>query len=638
MSTEDDLRSEGERPEDVGPRTRFGLRTKLALGFGGLVLLLLLLGAQSISLLDRLSGSIDVTLRENYVSVLACQEMKEALERMDSGALFALAGVPERGRVLAAVHRPRFEAALDRELHNITVPGEQERACRLRDLYSRYRATLPEVLASAATDEARTRIYFDRLLPVFTQIKTTADEILKLNQTNMIDAKERARAVALRATREMILLLLAGIVAAALLVAFLSRSILGPLGRLTASAREIERGNLDLTVPVTSGDELGHLAQAFNEMAARLRELRRSDQAKLLRAQQISQRAIDSLPDAVALFSPSGEVELANRTAIATFSLRPGEPIPERHASWLGPLLSKAARPTGKSQEPPPPAGLAGGTEGAIQLFKEGQERFFLPQAFPIRDVESQVQGVTLVLADVTELRRADEMKSGLLSTVSHELRTPLTSLQMAIHVLLDEGLANKNPLDAQQTELLLAAREDASRLREIVESLLELSRLESGEKLLRLEPKPSREFVEATANEFRPDFEDHGIALAVEIDPDAPKVLVDPVRGRLVLANLLSNALHHTPAGGKVTVRAAPHGGYVRISVADTGRGIPPEHVDRIFDRFYQVPDTEDLGGAGLGLSIARQIVHAHGGEIHAQSRASEGATFWFSLPAARA
>src|SRR6185295_4858096 len=172
--------------------------------------------------------------------------------RMDSGALFALAGVPERGRVLAAVHRPRFEAALDRELHNITVPGEQERACRLRDLYSRYRATLPEVLASAATDEARTRIYFDRLLPVFTQIKTTADEILKLNQTNMIDAKERARAVALRATRE-ILLLLAGIVAAALLVAFLSRSILGPLGRLTASAREIERGNLDLTVPVTSG-------------------------------------------------------------------------------------------------------------------------------------------------------------------------------------------------------------------------------------------------------------------------------------------------------------------------------------------------------------------------------------------------
>src|SRR6185295_6556114 len=189
MSTEDDLRSEGERPEDVGPRTRFGLRTKLALGFGGLVLLLLLLGAQSISLLDRLSGSIDVTLRENYVSVLACQEMKEALERMDSGALFALAGVPERGRALAAVHRPRFEAALDRELHNITVPGEQERACRLRDLYSRYRATLPEVLASAATDEARTRIYFDRLLPVFTQIKTTADEILKLNQTNMIDAK-----------------------------------------------------------------------------------------------------------------------------------------------------------------------------------------------------------------------------------------------------------------------------------------------------------------------------------------------------------------------------------------------------------------------------------------------------------------
>src|SRR6476619_47631 len=164
-----------------GPRSRlFGLRPKLALGFGGLLAVLLAGGLYSIALLDRLGGSIDVILRENYQSVLACEQMKEALERLDSAALFSLAGDPAQGRALAAANRPRFEKALATELGNVTLPGEGELARRLARLYGEYAPAHERFLAEAGPSAAAARraAYFGTLLPLFQQIKTTADAIL----------------------------------------------------------------------------------------------------------------------------------------------------------------------------------------------------------------------------------------------------------------------------------------------------------------------------------------------------------------------------------------------------------------------------------------------------------------------------
>jgi NtrC-family two-component system sensor histidine kinase KinB len=624
------------------PRSPFGLRPKLALGFGGLLLLLVATGWQSISLLDRLGGSIDVILKENYRSVLACQDMKEALERMDSGALFALADDPARGRQLAAEHQPRFEEALAIERGNVTLAGEGPLAERLADLYGSYREALPRVFDEARPVAQRRAVYFETLLPLFQQIKATATGILQLNQANMVEANARARDLAAEARRRMVLLLAAGALVAAGFVVFLSRAILTPLGQLTRSVREVERGNLDLTVPVGSGDELGQLAAAFNAMASRLRALRRSDQARLLRAQRTSQQAIDSLPDAVAVFSPEGEVELANQAAQSLLGLKAGEPVPARHADWLLPLLGHDRR-LGRGERGPDR-----GFEAAVQLFHDGKERFYLPHAVavweaddapPSRETDLRLAGTTLILSDVTDLRRLDEIKSGLVSTVSHELRTPLTSVQMALHVLLAEQVGSLTP---EQTELLVAARDDAERLREIIVNLLEISRLEQRSQQLHLEPTAPRDFVEDAAAGLRSAAADQEVELAVEIDPAAANVLIDRTRARLVLTNLLDNALHHTGAGGRITVTAAPSepsqaARRVRFRVADSGRGIPAEALPRVFERFYQVPGTEDAGGAGLGLSIAKEIVQAHGGEIGVHSEPGSGATFWFDLPTTR-
>lgn len=212
-----------------------GLRTKLVLGFVLLLAILIAVGVQSISLLDELGGSIDVILRENYRSVIASERMKEALERMDSGALFALAGEPQQGRTIAEQNRPRFDEALKTELGNVTLPGEGERAEHLKKLWTSYVPVLERVLDPNVPVEERRGLYFQQLFPILQQIKGTADEVLNLNQQNMVDANDRARKLAKDASREMALLLLAGTAVAGLGIVFIFLTLLGPLERLQAA-------------------------------------------------------------------------------------------------------------------------------------------------------------------------------------------------------------------------------------------------------------------------------------------------------------------------------------------------------------------------------------------------------------------
>jgi signal transduction histidine kinase len=507
MESQTESKAMSNQQETSVPATGLGLRTKLVFGFVGLLAILIAVGVESISLLSELGGSIDVILRENYASVLACDRMKEALERLDSAALFALAGETQKGRELAAENRPRFAAALQAELGNITETGEGERAARLRQLYDSYAPALERVLAAETPDQERHAVYFSRLLPDFQQIKTNAEEILELNQQSMVAARDQARGLAAAAGRRMAILLLVGTAFAGLCVFFLSRAILGPLERLTWAARRIEGGDLDLSVPVASRDELGQLAAAFNFMTGGLRDLRESDQAHLLQDQRAARAEAGSLRETVAVLS--------------------------------------------------------------------------------------------------NERQRVGEMHTALLAGTARDLEAALAPL-------------------------------DVERLREIAANLYGISRLEGNLRQLHLKPAAPADLVEAAVGRVEEEARGENVKLVTDISPAAPRVLADPERAGMVLFSLLKNAVAHTSAGGTVTVRAEPHEDRARFTVADTGRGIPSAHLDRIFEPLYQVPGTEDLGGAGIGLTLAKNIVQAHGGEICCTSEEGRGTVFWFTLPAA--
>ncbi len=599
-----------------------GLRQKLSLGFGGLLVILLIIGVQSIVHLTELGPAIDVILRENYRSVIACQEMKEAIERMDSGILFIFLGGKPEGTDLIEKNERAFENALQREVNNVTLPGEGEKAHHLQDLFNQYKVRLREAEVLKTSVDERRRFYFNSLLPLFNDIKRTADEILQMNQKNMSDANNRARRSTVSAKQRMYILLFIGMALAVVFVLFIGRWILRPVNRLIRSAEEIKEGNLDLVIPSNSRDEIGRLSAAFNEMASALRESRRSDQAKLVRIQRATEQAFRSLPDAVAIIDPVGKVDVATETAKSVFGLEPEKQVRNLSYPWMAEIVTKAYG-TGKSIVP-------GEKQSLVQRFVDGQEHYFRPEAIPILDIHSQPAGVVLVLRDVTQEREQEELKRGVISTVSHQLRSPLTSVRMAVHLLLEEKLGSLTP---EQTELLLAAREDSERLHSILNNLLDISRIESGKVQMDFKPVSSHSLVFDALEPFQVDFKQRGVALVTDLPTELPKVWVDTARISHVFSNLLSNALRYTPAGGKVRVQAKAEEETVVFSVSDTGSGIPSEYLQRIFEQFFRVPNQGNESGAGLGLAIVKEIVEAHGGTVHVDSRLGLGSTFRFTL-----
>ncbi len=542
-----------------------GLRQKISLGFGGLLIIILFIGIQSIIQLSRLGDSIDVILRENYRSVIACQEMKEALERIDSGVLFSLQGYTPKGHEQIRINLQAFEKALQAELNNITLPGEGEKATLLQKNFKQYKMALKGTVSSPISIIDRRQAYFNELLPLFDRIKGTANEILQMNQQNMHEANDRARRSAATAKREMVFLLLAGTIIAVGFLFFIGRWILRPINRLIQSTDEIRRGNLDLVVHSSSRDEIGHLSEGFNAMATSLREFRRSDQAKLIRIQRATQQAFDSLPDAVAVIDQEGKVEVATETAKILFGLQPNTSIKDLPLEWINGLVGEAFK-LARTTEPKD-------NQPVIQHFIKGEERFFRPEAVPILDSERQPTGVVLVLQDITQIRQQDEIKRGMISTVSHQLKTPLTSIRMAIHLLLEEKVG---PLTEQQVDLLLTAREDSDRLHNILNNLLDISRIESGKTKMEFRAVSPNSLQMEALEPFWRAAHDQGVTLLVDIPGELPDVWADPTRIYYVFSNLLSNAFRYTPPGGKITFSAQAEGKEVRFSVTDTGKGIP--------------------------------------------------------------
>ncbi len=602
------------------------LRTKLLIGLTPLLALVVGLGLWAIVMFARLGGNIDVILRENYRSVLYAERMKEAIERMDSALLFALGGEEQQGREQFAEFRPVFEKNLAAEQDNITLiaEGEPRLAEDLERFYTVYAEHAERYFNLPDGEvEARRRLYFNSLLPTFRRIKDRADEVMRINQRNIEDMDRRARRSAALSIRLMIVALLAAVGIGTLIALVLSQAILTPIRAVTSGARAMSQGNYDQVVPVVTHDELGELADAFNVMARRIREYQAAGTAKLLRAQQTAQATIDSFPDPVVVVDPQGAVERANPAARRILGVTTARgPVPWSPPPALRPAIAEVLE--GR------PDVLPTSLDHAVCLREDGFERFYLPRVLAIRH-EDELLGAALVLMDVTRFHLLDQLKSDMVSTVSHELKTPLTSLQMAVHLLLEEVVG---PLGPKQVELLMAARQDADRLLAMVNDLLDLTRIEQGSVRLDLQPANPTDLVREATERFEARAEECGIVLHASASLDLPPVRVDRERIAHVFDNLIGNALTHTDRGGTVLVQAEGNGEAIRFRVSDTGEGIPEEHLSRIFEKFYRVPRCRSTGGAGLGLAITREIVLAHGGEIHAESHPGQGAIFTFTLP----
>jgi NtrC-family two-component system sensor histidine kinase KinB len=257
-----------------------------------------------------------------------------------------------------------------------------------------------------------------------------------------------------------------------------------------------------------------------------------------------------------------------------------------------------------------------------------------LPRVIGMRDESGKLFGAAIVLQDVTRFRLMDEVKTNLVSTVSHELKTPLSSVRMGLHLLLEEKIGALNP---KQLELLLAAREDSERLLRMINDLLDLARLESGQTRQRFEIVSPGTLILNAAPDLKPLVEANDARLVTDTSAELPDVAVDLRQIGHVFSNLVANAARHSMPGEDIVLSAKPIGKSVRFSVLDHGPGIPKEFQSRIFERFFRIPGTEDSTGVGLGLAIAKEMVVSHGGSIGLQSTSGKGSEFYFDLPAVK-
>lgn len=415
----------------------------------------------------------------------------------------------------------------------------------------------------------------------------------------------------------------------------LSRSFIRPLQQLTAAATRMASGSYDDPAGVRIDNEIGVLARAFDHMRERVgvasRALREA-KANAENERNLMNAILNSTRDGIIMFDAERRFKVANRRWEALFGLRADELeglTQDGVLELLRPLFSPSLGQGQQARD----AQYADDVERTLELAQLKPARRVLRRySAPVHDAAGQTIGRIYVYQDVTRERQSDQMKSALISTVSHELRLPLTSIKgYARTLMLDDP-----PWDVKERrEFLQYIDEESDKLSEMVDNLLDVSKIEAGvlqvQRLEMLLPVLVRKVVERQERLLS------RVTVSVQFPEHFPVVEADSRRIEQVLYNLLENAVKYGRPDGHIAITGAVRDDEVSVSVIDDGQGIPPEDAERVFERFYQVDQslTRQAGGFGLGLSICRGIVEAHGGRIWVEPREpGSGFAVTFTLP----
>ena len=401
----------------------------------------------------------------------------------------------------------------------------------------------------------------------------------------------------------------------AILLAFqMLRITTEPVKKLTQLSKKMAQGELDQEIQITSRDEVGELARAFNQMAVRLKEM----VALLTNERDRMATILSNIDDAILMVDGDSKITTMNRAAENIFQISEKKALGHTFIEIvrdheLNELLQHC-RSTGKQQT------------GAVEI--KLKKQFLSAIATPLPG-----DGGCLVhIQDLTELRRLEIIRQDFISNISHELRTPIASVK-ALAETLNEG-AIEDPSVAK--DFLSRINVEVDKLAQMVQELGELSRIESGEAPLQKKPVNIAGAIEHAVDRLRAQADRAGLNFDFVIPSTLPKVMADEARVEQVLVNIIHNAIKFTPSGGRISISANARDNDIIISVKDTGVGIPADDLPRIFERFYKADKSRSGGGTGLGLAIAKHIVEAHGGRIWAESTEGRGSTFNFTLPLA--
>ncbi|MBN2414664.1 HAMP domain-containing protein [bacterium] len=607
----------------------YTIRKKILSGYGLIILLLLVVIFWSFNSLYKLGNASNQILKENYKSILAAENMIDAIERQDSGTLLLIMGYSEEGLSQFRQNEGYFLESLGRAKDNITIPGEKDIIQTIDSTYTLYLSACMNLsILQKSANKSPGPYYHENILPLFRDVRNTCIQLRELNHQTMIEASEKARKMA---TNSMLSVAVIGFITVGLgifISTFLSGVIVRPVLKLLKATKEIGDGDYDTQLDEISSDELGLLALEYNTMTQKLRKYREMNISQIVAEKQKSEAILQNIDDGIILIDTDSKVTGINRIAMK-FLKCDSVDILDRH--FLEVIKNdtlfnyiKETNETGAAQK-------IEDEKSIIKLKHDDSEMYLQFSIIPIHDKSGSILSTVLLLRDVTRLKALDRMKSEFVMAASHELRTPLTSIGMSIG-LLQENILGK--LNEKEKELLMAANDEVERLKALVNNLLDLSKIEAGKMEIEFDKNAVHLMFEKAISIMGNQADEKKIRLTSEAPEDLPDVKSDSNKITWVLINLISNAIRYTESNGTIHLSARLFGDKLHVSVKDNGAGIPLEYQTKIFDKFVQVKDGKETSGSGLGLSICKEIIKAHGGTIWVESAPGKGSTFTFTLP----
>ncbi len=557
------------------------LKTKLSLGLGFLFSVILafgIVGMVNISLLTNESGQV---LENNHNSLVYATAMLNALETESPGK----ENFAEMGKMLAL------------QEGNITETGEREAT----ELVKRNL----DILKADPANPAALR-----------NTRIALNKILEVNEAAVLRKNNAAQQSAGRAKLWMTILFTALILISFSFIFNLPSVIADPVRRLAEGIEAVADRNYSKRIMIRQKDEFGDLARSFNAMAEKLDEYEHSSLSQINFEKRRIEIIINQMHDGIIGLDDKKNILFVNEAASKLIGMDQktitGKYAPD--VARTNDLFSSLLENTGKTAE--------------LKIYANQKQSYFSKDVLHVSSEDEPV-GEVIVLKNITPFYESSEAKSNFIATISHELKTPISSIKMGARLLSDGRVGLLTP---DQSELLQSIVDDSNRLLKITEELLNVSQLETGNMKLKITTTSANEIVQQSIKAVQSQLTEKNITVVYSADPSIPLILADAEKSSWVLINLLTNAIKNTGDGGRITVGISVINEMVTFSVTDTGKGIDPRYLPRLFEKYFVVPGNNDKTGTGLGLAISRELVESQGGEIRVESEQGTGSTFRFT------
>ena len=605
------------------PVIRKSIQNKLFASFLTVLLLLVAVIAVSFSIIGNLGKASDKILKMNYNSIIASIRMMDDLESIHREFLSDTGTTLDSSSMGLAKAQNSFSKWLGRSQDNITEVGEEQILAEIDSLFSYY---LSEIRLSPShnLDQAR----MEHLNKLRIKVKNGCLQLLQLNQNAMFTKSMAAQKIARKGSTTLFIVALFVMMVGILLSWGLSKRIVSPIVKLKHATNKIANGDYSVELIQESEDELGMLTSDFDQMAGKLRGFNDLNVRKIIAEQQKIEAIFANIEDGIFFIGSDYSILDANMPALNAFSLNLKDVIGHhfleiiKHDRLFDDL--KNCLESRKATEYP--------DHDNFLTIRQGDKQIYFEYSFsPIMSLQSELLGVMFLLHDITTLKELDRLKSEFVMIVSHELKTPLTSLNMSIDLLKESLGSEPKPEDV---ELIRIAKEEITRLRLMINDLLDLSKIEAGKIDMHFAVADPDAMLDAVVRYFQNQADELNVIVEKVSVDNVGSVWCDEDKLMLVFSNLVSNALKSIGKEGRITLTAEASGNYIIFCVKDNGKGIPLSYQNKIFDRFVQVGEQNNAGGTGLGLTISKEIVRAHGGSIWVESDSGQGASFYFTIP----